>query len=203
MIVAIVPAAGKSVRMKRPKLLLPLGRRLVIEHLLDALTQTAIETTFVVVPPGAEALLAVLQPFEKVIAVPLDAPTRDMRESIVAGLAFVEATMSRTLPEAFFVAPADQPTTSPQVVTCLIDHFRRERVPIVVPVHEGKRGHPVLLSWSMVPQVRAIPADRGLNDLIARSVIAECPVPEEGVLADLDTPEDYERLSRSCDENPI
>jgi molybdenum cofactor cytidylyltransferase len=199
MIVAIVPAAGKSQRMGKPKLLLPLGERRVIEHVLHALTQSPVDRTFVVLPPGADELPAALREFERVEAVPLELPTSDMLSSVLAGLEHVETVLARTLPQAFLVALADQPTISPDLVRCIVDRFHRDGPSIIVPTHCGKRGHPVLFSWSMLPHIRAIPPGYGLNHLISElhRDIAECPVPESAVLSDLDTPDDYERLRSS------
>ena len=68
----------------------------------------------------------------------------------------------------------------------------------------GKRGHPVLFSWKHVEAVCAIPPDRGLNHLVAELAadVEQCPVDEPGLLDDLDTPYDYDRLrQRAWDGN--
>ena len=69
---AIILAAGKSTRMGRAKLSLPLGGRAVLERVIDTLRQAGIEKILVVVGPhvpelvplardaGAEALLLVI-----------------------------------------------------------------------------------------------------------------------------------------------
>ena len=45
---ALIPAAGKSRRMGRPKVSLPLGGRVVLEHVIVALKQAGIEDILVV-----------------------------------------------------------------------------------------------------------------------------------------------------------
>jgi molybdenum cofactor cytidylyltransferase len=197
MIVAIVPAAGKSLRMGTSKLLLPLGDRCVIEHVLSALTNSRVDRTIVVVPPAASELVSLVHRFP-VELVRLATHTPDMRSSVVHGLEFAEQHGGSAEPTAFLVALADQPTLSPRVVNHLIDRSRVVNKSILIPTYRGKRGHPVLFSWSFGPQVRAIPADRGLNWLIAQrnDEVEEFPVDDPGLLVDLDTPEDYERLQR-------
>ena len=51
MIVALIPAAGHSRRMGRPKLALPLGDRTVLEHVLTALRDGGVERILVVLGP--------------------------------------------------------------------------------------------------------------------------------------------------------
>ena len=197
MIIAIVPAAGKSIRMGRPKLLLPLGPRRVIEHVLDALTNSSVDRTIVVLPPDAGELLSVVCAF-KVEAAQLAETTPDMRSSVIFGLERAEELAGAANPAAFLVALADQPTLSATTVNRLIDRSRASTKSVFIPTYHGKRGHPVLFSWSLAPHVRAIPPDRGLDWLINQrgDEVEEFPVDDSGLLVDLDTQQDYERLQR-------
>ena len=196
MIVAIVPAAGKSERMGRPKLLLPLGPRRVIEHVLDALAASQVDRTIVVVPPGADELCLSVAGYSKAAVAGLQAPTADMRSSVLFGLDHAEYLLQRQTPDAFLVVPADQPTLTAAIVDRLIDRFHASGRSIVVPTYRGRRGHPLLLAWQHVAAVRALPSDRGLNHLVAQfaAEVDECPIDDPGLLVDLDTPADYERL---------
>jgi molybdenum cofactor cytidylyltransferase len=199
MIIAIVPAAGKSERMGRPKLLLPLGPRRVIEHVLDALTDSRVDRTIVVLPPDAGELRSVVNSF-KVELVQLATPTPDMRSSLIFGLERAEELAGDAKPAAFLLALADQPTLSATIINQLIDRSRGSTKSIFLPTYRGQRGHPVLFSWSMAAHVRAIPANCGLDWLVDQrgSEVHECPVDDSGLLVDLDTPEDYERFQRGA-----
>src|SRR5206468_8809557 len=99
-------------------------------------------------------------------------------------------------PEAFLIALADQPTLSPTIVNHLIEQFRSSDKTVYLPTFGGKRGHPVLFSWNLVPEIRSLPPDRGLNQLVGQlaSEVQECAVDNPSVFDDLDTPQDYERL---------
>jgi molybdenum cofactor cytidylyltransferase len=194
MIIAVVPAAGQSQRMGRPKLLLPLGPRRVIEHVLDALVASRVDETIVVVPPGAEELRAVISTYP-VHIVPLDAQTPDMRASIIEGLNHAQRQRAQA-PDAFLVALADQPSVSSRVIDALVARFRSSNRSIFIPTYNGRRGHPVLFAWRHVQQIRALPADQGLNRLVAQldAEVEECPFDDPGLVEDLDTPADYSRL---------
>ncbi len=203
MVIAIVPAAGKSERMGRPKLLLPLGPRLVIEHVLDALRDGGAARTLVVVAPHVPELARVARAAGADVVVPAEPPA-DMRASVVAALDHAERVPAGACPQGFLVAPADQPGVSAATVRAVIAAFRAARLnsaggpraPVVIPSYRGRRGHPVLFAWEHAAAVRSLPTGRGLNALVAELAdeVIECHVEDPAALADLDTPADYERL---------
>jgi CTP:molybdopterin cytidylyltransferase MocA len=57
----------------------------------------------------------------------------------------------------------------------------------------------VLLSWRLVPGLRAHPDGQGINTYLRHHTAEtlEVPVESADILLDLDTPEDYERLLRT------
>ena len=195
MIVAIVPAAGKSERMGQPKLLLPLGHRRVIEHVLAALAGSQVNHTIVVAPPGADELCAIVRSHNAELA-QLPEPTADMRASIVFGLARAEQRWGSGALDAFLVALADQPTLLSRTVDHLIARFHSSTRSIFIPTLGGRRGHPALFAWRHADAVRSLPPDQGLNSLVAQldTEVEECPTDAPGMLQDLDTPGDYDRL---------
>lgn len=189
---AVVPAAGHSTRMGRPKLTLPLGGRPVIEHVVAALREGGVANVVVVVGPHVAELVPLAEAAgANVLALPV--PTADMRATIEAGLAWVEDRFRPNAGDRWLLAPADHPAITANVIRALLDAAE----PIVIPVHDGRRGHPTALRWRHVAGVRALPPDAGVNAFLRLHAgdIRELPVPDAGVLADLDTPGDYERLS--------
>ena len=201
MIVAVVPAGGKSTRMGRPKLLLPLAGRPVLAHLIHALQAGGADRVLVVAAPHLPELVPLAQSAgADAFVLPLDSP--DMRATVEAGLAWVEHAWAPAAGDAWLLAPADHPTLEPAAVRRLIaartQHPERS---IFLPTHAGRRGHPVLLGWHHVSAIRALPAGQSLNQYIRTQSAAtlEVPVASPAVLLDLDTPEDYERLLRQLE----
>jgi molybdenum cofactor cytidylyltransferase len=200
MIVAVVPAAGRSERMGRPKLALPLGGDSVLGRVVTALRSGGAERVLVVLAPHVADLAETARKTGADVR-PLDAATPDMRATVEAGLDWVERYIVPP-PEAWFLAPADQPTLSAVVVRGLIEARRREPAySVFVPTFGGRRGHPTLIDWKHVAGMRAHPIGEGLNAYLRRCAAETLAVPVEdaGVLADLDTPEDYERLRRALE----
>ena len=201
MIFAVIPAAGSSSRMGTPKLALPLGGRTVLERVIDALRNAELDRILVVLGPhvaglaraaeaaGAETLL-------------LATPTPDMRATVQAGLDHLETTYQPQPDDAWLLVPADHPTLSAKIVQRLVQ--ARQASPahsIVIPTHQGKRGHPALIQWQHVAGIRNWPPSAGLDSYIRSRALEtlECEWETAEVVCDLDTPEDYQRLLRLWD----
>ena len=194
MIAAVVPAAGHSTRMGRPKLALPLGDRTVLEHVIAALRAGGAEQVVVVVGPHVPELIPLAKAAGAGVC-RLSESTPDMRATVEDGLNWLEGHISPP-PEAFLLAPADHPTLDAAVVRTLCDCFRSDPArSILIPTHGGRRGHPVLFAWRRVNGIRALPQDRGINVYVREHAaeVREIEVETPSVLWDLDTPEDYDR----------
>ncbi len=191
---ALIPAAGKSTRMGRPKLALPLGQHTLLEHVIRTLKQAGLTDILVVLGPGGADLADKAAGADVLV---LEKETPDMRATIEHGLAWLE-NRYRPRPEDYLLLlPADHPAVDAAVVRVLL--AARDEHPdadIFVPTHAGRRGHPVLFGWNHVPSIRALPAGQGLNVYLRQQAWAtrEVPVTSAAVLHDVDTPEDYERL---------
>jgi len=189
---AVVPAAGLSTRMGRPKLTLPLGDQTVIEHVVGMLRAGGVDHVLVVVGPQVPELGSLASAAGAEVLT-LDEPTADMRTTVERGLAWL-GSHYRPAPDDFWLlAPADCPTLTPAVVRQLLGV--KPLAEIAIPVHGGRRGHPTRFAWRHAAGIRALPADWGINGFVrAQRDVIELPVDDPEVLADLDTPEDYERV---------
>jgi molybdenum cofactor cytidylyltransferase len=181
--------------MGRPKLALPLGDRTVIEHVVLALRTGGIERTVVVIGPHVPELapLAVTAGADVLV---LPAPTPDMRATVEAGLAYLEQRYQPLPTDWWLLAPADHPFLSPTVIHQLRAAANSRTHSIIIPTHQGKRGHPTLIGWQHTAAVRALLPGRGINAFLREHEreTLELDVTEPGILSDLDTPEDYLRL---------
>ncbi len=201
---ALLPAAGKSSRMGRPKLSLPLGERTVLEHVIAAVRAGGVREVLVVIGPHVPELAA-LAWAAGAHALELAEETADMRATVEHGLRWLEERFRPAPADRWLLLPADHPTLDPALVQRLLqtravddDHS------IIVPTFQGRRGHPTLIDWRHVAGLRALPAGQGLNRYLrARAEeTQELPVDTEGILCDLDTPEDYARLRRRWEVGP-
>lgn len=192
---AIVPAAGYSRRMGRPKLLLPLGDGTVISRVLSVLQRGGVAHTVVVVRPGDDELRAEVLACGAVAVSPLHPPPT-MRHSVEFALGYVAESYRPVATDGWLMSPADHPLLDERLLAGLLARWRTGECRILVPAYQGRRGHPVLFRWELAEKVKALPPDCGINELLRRNEadVRELAVADPAILQDLDTPADYARL---------
>jgi molybdenum cofactor cytidylyltransferase len=195
---AIVPACGHSLRMGRPKLSLPLGNRTVIEHVVGGLLEGGVSRVLVVVGPHVPELIPLATGAgADVLAHP--EPTIDMRATVQLGLTRIEELARPEPGDWWLLAPADHPALSAAVIhQLLVAAFEATSCSVIVPVHVGRRGHPVMLRWRHARGIRLLNPGEGINMYLRslESETHEVPITDPGILADLDSPEDYQQYKK-------
>jgi molybdenum cofactor cytidylyltransferase len=195
MIAAIVPAAGSSLRMGRPKLILPVGGIPLIARVVLALRDGGADRIIVVVPPrsepGAIELIEAAEAGGAEVVVP-DRPTLDMRASVELGLIRLSEGPK---PTALLLTPGDLPGLGHDAVARVIAVSIAAPGRIVVPRCQGKRGHPLLLPWSLAKTIPSLPPGVGVNGLLAdrADAVDYLTIDHPTLLDDIDTPDDYRR----------
>lgn len=190
---AIVPAAGRSVRMGQPKLLLPWGESTLVEHVLAAWRNSRVTTTLIVVHPDDVALAEICRRAGVEVLV-ANEPPPDMKASVTLGLRQLAERYQPSAADAWLVAPADLPLLEARTIDAVLAHHDPADPAILAPTNPaGKRSHPVLFPWPLANAVPQLAVDEGLKSLLARHTVREVPVPWLVTSADVDTPEDYRR----------
>jgi len=191
---AVLPAAGQSSRMGRPKLSLPLKNRTVLEQVIVSLRSGGVNHVVAVVKPDDTGLLEIAKKAGALVCT-LSQPTQHMRETVEHGLRWLEDHFRPHPDDGWFLTPADNAAFSAKVVRQLCDRYD-EFPSILIPVFAGQRGHPTLIPWRLVSAIRAHPPHEGLNKFLRQhdDETKEVPVDDAGVLVDLDTAADYQRL---------
>ena len=196
---AVLPAGGKSKRMGRPKLALPLGERTVLEYVLAALRQAEVEHILVVIGPHVAELGSLAESAGASVC-SLATASSGMRGAVEYGLRWLEQRFQPRPEDTWLLVPGDHPALDASVVPQLESAYAAQsRFSIAIPTHEGRRGHPTLFSWKHVAALRAHPAELRLNTYVRQHATEtlEVPVDNAGVLWDMDTPEDYEWLRQN------
>jgi len=201
MIFALIPAAGKSTRMGRPKLALPLGDRSVLEHVIAALHEAGIEHILVVVGPHVPELATIARRASADVLL-LEEETADMLATVKRGLAWIDHHHRPTEEDTLLLLPGDHPTLVPGVLKQLTQ--AAQQAPdrsIAVPTAAGKRGHPALIRWKHVANICSLPPESALNTYLRQypNETLEVFVNTREILFDLDTPKDYEEMRKRLD----
>ncbi|MBH0237770.1 NTP transferase domain-containing protein [Methylobrevis albus] len=186
MIGAVVLAAGRSSRMGQgTKMLARLGGVPLVRRAAEAaLASRAAHVVVVTGHMGAEVAEALAGLPVTIVENP--AYGEGLSASLKVGIAALPAAC-----EAAVVLLGDMPDVSAATVDRLIAAYAPMTGALVaVPVHEGRRGNPVLWSRRFFPALSALEGDVGARHLIAahgEAVVEVASGPE--VLLDLDTPE--------------
>jgi molybdenum cofactor cytidylyltransferase len=111
--------------------------------------------------------------------------------SLHAGLAALPPDV-----DAALIVLADQPFIRPKTLDLLMDQYRRSSAQIVIPTYKGFRGNPVLLDRSVFSEVMALTGDIGCRAIFGNHLegIVKQPVEDIGILLDLDSKDDFERM---------
>jgi molybdenum cofactor cytidylyltransferase len=191
MLCAIVTAAGRSRRMGTQKLLLPYAGGTVIGRVVSQLHQSAVDRVFVITAEARRDVSDALAAFDVVtVSNPDPDPECEMLETIRCGLRALPAECDQIL-----IALGDQPSITSELINRLVTELRENPRSIVVPVHQQKRGHPVLFDACFKSDVLSHFEGEGLRGLLQAHPdrVREVSVPEHLMLADIDSPEDYQR----------
>jgi molybdenum cofactor cytidylyltransferase len=189
---AIILAGGESERFGQNKLLLPLNGKTVLENTVDRFSDGSIQEVLVVVGRLAGD-------YQKTIGIKKikwifnpDCST-GMSSSVRAGIRCLSPDC-----DAVFFTPADIPTFRRDTVTAMMHRFVSDR--IVIPEYHGHKGHPVLLDKSIAQECLTLPSEKVLYDVIhnRENSVARLAVEDEGILIDIDTMEDYERIKNTA-----
>jgi len=186
---ALILAAGYSSRMGRFKPLLRLGDKTAIEWAVGAFREAGIARIRIVTGHEAEAMESFLR------SAGLDAvrnPDYDkgMYSSVQAGLASLPAAV-----QACFLLPVDIPLVRASTIDALANRYASKPAAVIYPNFRGQRGHPPLISRELFAEVISGDGEGGLRALLQRYETDEVAVADEGILLDMDTPEDYARLA--------
>jgi len=186
---AIVLAAGSSQRMGRSKQLLPLGPKPVIRHCLDGIISAGILDIVVVLGTDGEEIAAAVSGMPVRTVVNPD-PRSDMAGSVRLGLRQADRASTGVL-----ICLADHPLVSSGTIKGLLNVHHSGPDSILIPLYQGRRGHPTLFPRKAIEDIFSLET---LRDVIARRAgsVRAMDVDDEGVVLDLDTPEDYERIKR-------
>jgi len=194
MVVGIILAAGASSRMGRPKALLPIGADTFVTRVCRTLLEAGVDDLVVVAGPEQEAIADALASTGLPARV-VENRRRDEGQlsSVLAGLAVAD----RPGVDAVLVHLVDAPLVRPETARAVLDAFFRTHAPIVRPSVGGRHGHPVLFARGVFDELRRADPGVGARGVVQAHAADVCnvPVDDEGACRDVDTPEDYARLT--------
>ena len=193
LISGIILGAGESRRMGTLKQLLPFGSKTVIETVIDAFMLSDISEVILVLGHQSRQISEALGSLDVKIAIN-ERYMEGMLSSIQCGIRLASDSS-----EAFMIGLGDQPSILPDDVNRLIGYFRISNKGIVLPVYNGRRGHPVIIHKKYRDDIYNLDPEIGLRHLMQKYPEDICYLDwaSDSIARDMDKPEDYERELQS------
>lgn len=192
MISGLILAAGTSSRLGRPKQLLELHGRPLLQFVIDAAAEAGLDEVVVVLGHEAERVSGALTlPPGTRVAVNRDY-ARGQSTSLRTGL---DALSGES--EAAVVLLGDQPSLTADMVRRTVMSFRRGHAPVVRARYDDVPGHPVVVARTEWDAWRSLSGDAGAR-LLLESHPEKVDEVDLGPVAvvDIDTESDYQELLR-------
>ncbi len=176
----VILAAGCSSRTAPDcKLALRLDGLTVLERSIGSMLPFC-SHIFVVTGAHKKLVAGIVQDQEDILLVDNPDFLHGMYGSIKAGLRF-------TTGDRILILPGDCPFVAPEVFAALL----AAEGEIVLPVWQGRAGHPVLLDRSILPSILLDDCNESLHQFISAHTHTCVPVHCAGILQDIDTKEEY------------
>jgi molybdenum cofactor cytidylyltransferase len=190
MIAAIILAAGESKRMGQPKMLLPWGDTTVLGHVISTFFRAGVEDVTVVVGGARTEVEKIVERSGARSAFNPGYASGEMLSSLQHG---IESLSSQA--RAALIGLGDQPQIQEGTVRLICETFERTKSRLVVPSLQMRRGHPWLVERSLWNDILELDKRRSPRDFLHRYAdeIHYVQVHDLGILADLDTMDDYHR----------
>jgi molybdenum cofactor cytidylyltransferase len=191
MLAAVILSGGASRRMGSPKALVSYQGQPFLEHLLSVTHHPAIGVRRVVLGHEAENIAKEfsLAPDELVI-------NHDWEKGQLSSIHVALGSLPPGT-TGILLCPVDHPLVSAALVSSLIDSFLSSPAPVVVPVYDGRRGHPVIFSAAVYDELLAAPHNQGARAVVwaNKGQVAEVGTTEIGCILNLNDPNALAKLA--------
>ncbi len=194
MISAIILAAGEASRMGKLKQLLPWEDSTILGTVIKNIQESELDGQVrVVLGAESERIKEELADYNCQFLTNPDY-TRGMFSSVMTGIKNLPINTTGLL---FMLA--DQPLVTTDIYNQLISYFKKEEPLLLVPSYNQRRGHPLIISSTLIPEIYKLGKDGdpegGLRALLDKyeDDIEYYNVDKEGVIIDLDYYEDYQK----------
>jgi molybdenum cofactor cytidylyltransferase len=185
--------------MGYPKALLPLGEDTFLTRILKTLAALKLPVPRVILGVNESIVRPLLADYSVCVLINPD-PARGTVSSLRLALENLDPGCSGCL-----IWPVDQPFVSIELVRDLIVLFENSAAPLALPSYGGKAGHPAIFGRRLVDELLALPPDASPKTVVARhkNESAWLVTEEIGTVEDVDTPNDYLRLTGETLESAL
>jgi molybdenum cofactor cytidylyltransferase len=192
-LIAVVLAAGASSRMGFPKPLLRIGGKYFGDIVIQKIQKSGIKNILLVLGAKAEEIQKKLntEGINIVINEEWESGQLSSLKKAIDGLVREN--------DAIMVCLVDQPLITQKTFDGMSDSYKKDNsnADIILPIYNGKRGHPVIFRRSVFDALLDIPLNEGARAVVNNTDYEkmQVEVDDPGIRRDIDTPEEYEKIS--------
>ncbi|MBW2491461.1 MAG: nucleotidyltransferase family protein [Deltaproteobacteria bacterium] len=195
----IILAGGSSIRFGRPKQLLKLKGKYLLEYVLDAALESQLNHVVLVLGHDYQNILQALDTritHERLQVVINHRYLEGQSRSLQAGLLKIRQAFSSVM---FLLG--DQPMLDSNTIDHMLASFQHSGKDICVPVCKGKRGNPTIFNRALYDQLMAIEGDIGARDIIRTNPerVFKLEIDDPLCFFDIDSQKDFENLQALLD----
>ena len=191
----IILASGFSKRMGQNKLIMPINKIPMIQHVINAAKNSCLKEVIIVFPDMDTILKNVLN-FESCILLKNPLCALGQAESIKVGIQHLINHPHPNLAGAM-VLLGDQPFINPTIINRLILESEKYPMTWTIPIRKqnGQRGNPVIIPSVEFNRVLEIQGDTGARVLMDTSLFKQnfIAMDDDAPFIDIDTMLDYEK----------
>ena len=198
---AVILAAGKSMRMGKPKLLLPFKGVPLFTYPLNLALHNHLQPIVCVTGRYHDQITQILVPIKKDITLSFNSLFESgMASSLKSGIRAVGEDV-----DAVLIFLGDQPLIPNEVVQKIIEEYikgKKAGIKIVRPLFGDRLGHPILFDRSLFHEFDALQGDEGGKSILKRHQaslkLLQFPNSDWGI--DIDTEEEYRTLLKRTED---
>jgi len=180
---AVILAGGLSSRAKQNKFLLDIDGSPMLKKLIMTF-QPYCDRIIVVTGHYKEAVEGLVEGMAKVETVYNQAYREGMFTSVKVGVSQVKAD--------FFLTPGDYPILEGTTIEALMGAQGLIRV----PVHGGRKGHPIMIDYTLAKAILEEASSSNLKKFRDRYNVTYIEVKDQGAITDVDTMQAYQSLQQ-------
>ena len=190
MVSGIILAAGFSKRLGRDKLLLEMNHGTIIENVIRASVQSALDEIILVY--RRDVVKAVTDSY-RIKTVKNEDAKNGQSTSVVKGIRAANPTT-----DAYLFMVGDQPFLNPETINHILDCHIKNPGQIIVPLYNGQSGNPVLFPVSFQNDLLLIRGDTGGRSVIQafKDRVTHIDIEQSSIGYDVDTMEDFENIKK-------